>query len=79
MKLEHICGISVTWDELKDILADHVDKLANQQVEGSARSTELRQIAKTARGEHSYAESTLDGVVLVVDGVAYTEELWPKS
>lgn len=78
MKIDHLCHVNFTWAEVQGLLADEVEYHANNEVAGSPRNLQLLELANNARRGHSYVEfagSKEDGVVLVVDGVAFTETL----
>lgn len=77
MKIDHLCHVRFTWDELKEVLADCIEMEANEIIAGTPKNRQLLDMAKQARKEHSYVEieAVPDGVVLCIDGVAYTEEL----
>lgn len=75
MKIEHLCHINFTWKELQQALADSIECEANDVVAGTPKNLQLLQLAEKARGQHSWVECTENGVVLAIDGVAYTEEI----
>jgi len=76
MRIDHLCQVVFTWQELKHVLADQIEMEANDQVAGSPRNLQLLELAAKARSEHTYVEpENQDGVALVIDGVAYAEEL----
>ncbi|KKM04271.1 hypothetical protein LCGC14_1765910 [marine sediment metagenome] len=78
MKIDHLCHINFTWAEVRSALADQIEYYANSEIVGSPKNLQLKELANKARSGDSYIEYTdvnHDGVILCVDGVAFTEEL----
>jgi hypothetical protein len=74
MKIDHLCSAKFTWTEVQGILADVIEMEANDQVQGSPENQRLLKIAEKARGPYSCVETDEDGLILMIDGVAYEED-----
>lgn len=78
MKIDHLCHVRFNWAEVQSALADEIEYHANQEIAGSPRNLQLKELANNARKGHSYVELADEkegGVILCVSGVAFTEEL----
>ena len=75
MKIDHLYQIDFNWEELKQLLADNIEFEANDTPVSDPKYKRLLAIAAKAREEHSCVEVSETGVTLVVDGVAYSEEI----
>lgn len=75
MKVEHLYCVKVSFEELRDMIANEIEMQSDEIVKGTPECKRLRAMAKKARAEHSYVEVEGDGVVLMIDGVAHTEDL----
>jgi hypothetical protein len=77
MKITHACNVSFTWAEVQRLLADEIEHRANKEVAGSLKNLRLLELADRSRKGHSYVEYAKndDGLLLFVDGIAFTEEL----
>jgi hypothetical protein len=46
---------------------------ANEHIPGSEEHTRLKKMSEAVMNEHSHIDTTDDGIIVVVDGVSYTE------
>lgn len=75
MKIEHLCHVKFTWDQLREILANEIEMHSNEVVGGTPEHKRLCEMASMARGAYSDMAYDDEGVTLMIDGVAYSEEL----
>lgn len=76
MKIEHLISIVLSTEDIKDMVACHIDMHANEHVPGTPEFERLTKMKQTVRQNYCSVELDDDGnVMLLVDGISYAEEL----
>ncbi len=75
MEIEHLCHIKFSWKEVRRALADCIEVEANDLTAGTPENERLLDLAEKARDPHSGIETEDGGLVLMINGVAFTETI----
>ena len=76
MKIEHLCHLHFSEEQLKEMMIREVEFQANEHVPDSPEYNRLMDIVLAAQDPDSMIEDSPEGgLILVVNGVAYSEDL----